>query len=44
MAPFNSDLLGNPISSPPAENAADQQRAYREQGKRIAYCKPLIAA
>ena len=39
------DLLGNPISSPPASNADDQlERAYREQGKRIAYCKPLIAA
>ena len=39
------DLLGNPISSPPASNADDQlERAYWEQGKRIAYCKPLIAA
>ena len=39
------DLLGNPISSPPASNAVDQlERAYLEQGKRIAYCKPLIAA
>lgn len=39
------DLLGNPTSQPPAFNSEDQlELAYQEQGKRIAYCKPLIPA
>lgn len=39
------DLLGNPIPQRPESNPAEVlEQAYREQGKRIAYCKPLIAA
>jgi uncharacterized protein (DUF488 family) len=39
------DLLGNPLPQLPESNpAAVLEQAYREQGKRIAYCKPLIAA
>jgi uncharacterized protein (DUF488 family) len=38
------DLLGNPLdqaSAPHPEQVLEQ--AYQEQGKRIAYCKPLIS-
>lgn len=39
------DLLGNPLSQHPEFNPADLlEQAYQEQGKRIAYSKPLIAA
>lgn len=39
------DLLGNPLSQYPEFNPADLlEQAYQEQGKRIAYSKPLIAA
>lgn len=39
------DLLGNPISDRIQANPDGLlEQAYREQGKRIAYCKPLIAA
>jgi len=39
------DLLGNPLSKTVDANPVTLlEKAYREQGKRIAYCKPLIAA
>jgi uncharacterized protein (DUF488 family) len=39
------DLLGNPLPKLPESNHSEVlEQAYREQGKRIAYCKPLIAA
>ena len=39
------DLLGNPLSQHIQANSEEVlEQAYREQGKRIAYCKPLIAA
>jgi uncharacterized protein (DUF488 family) len=39
------DLLGNSLPQHPKSSPADVlDQAYREQGKRIAYCKPLIAA
>ena len=39
------DLLGNPLSNSLDANPVTLlEKAYREQGKRIAYCKPLIAA
>jgi hypothetical protein len=38
------DLLGNPLDQVPAANSAQVlEQAYQEQGKRIAYCKPLIS-
>mgnify|MGYP003951333895 CR=1 FL=1 len=39
------DLLGNPVSTEFEDNPEKVlDQAYLEQGKRIAYCKPLIAA
>jgi len=39
------DLLGNPFLDQPETSPEEiLEQAYREQGKRIAYCKPLIAA
>ena len=39
------DLLGNPLSQRIESNPENLlEQAYQEQGKRIAYCKPLIAA
>lgn len=39
------DLLGNPLTTHHETTPAEiLDQAYREQGKRIAYCKPLIAA
>jgi uncharacterized protein (DUF488 family) len=39
------DLLGNPLSAQVQTNPEELlEQAYLEQGKRIAYCKPLIAA
>lgn len=39
------DLLGNPLSQRPESKPSELlEQAYREQSKRIAYCKPLIAA
>jgi len=39
------DLLGNPLSQHIQANPEElMEQAYREQGKRIAYCKPMIAA
>lgn len=39
------DLLGNPLSrSQECNPDILLEKAYKEQGKRIAYCKPLIAA
>ena len=39
------DLLGNPLSQHIHASPEElMEQAYREQGKRIAYCKPLIAA
>lgn len=39
------DLLGNPVTQPLEATPAELlEQAYSEQGKRIAYYKPLIAA
>lgn len=39
------DLLGNPVPQLPEATSEELlEQAYCEQGKRIAYCKPLIAA
>jgi uncharacterized protein (DUF488 family) len=40
------DLLGNPVPSSAIDVTPAEllEQAYHQQGKRIAYCKPLIAA
>ena len=38
------DLLGNPLDQiPPADPEQVLEQAYQEQGKRIAYCRPLVS-